>query len=357
MHRAVKVTLQFATAAKRRRINALLQAYRTAVNFYIGLIWREQGGLNRETRIKLQKTRLPANYKGCALRQAFLVVITTKMAAKATKKPCSMPVFKGPAVLSRDFAAIEDGKGSFDLIVRLTCLNRGNRIVVPTKKTAVFNKWMGKPGARLIQSATLSEDSLTIWIEVPDLPPKQGESLGVDIGINKLLSDSNGQHYGTEFRALRDKINRAQLKSKGKHRALRHRDNFIRQQVNRLPWNRLGLLAIEQLKNLKRGKRRNRGKTFRKAMIPWTYHQVIEVLRNKAQENRVHLVAVEPAYTSQTCPACGTVSQNNRSAEVFKCIDCDYSQDADTVGALNILSKALQLVGSVKSPTPVKAVA
>jgi len=155
----------------------------------------------------------------------------------------------------------------------------------------------------------------------------------------------------------RDKINRRKPKSKGKRRAVRQRDNFIRQQVNRLPWNELGLLAIEDLKNLKRGKRRNRGKAFRKAMIPWTYCQVIEAIHQKCQENRVHLVTVEPAYTSQTCPSCGKVSRNNRKAEKFKCIDCMYSQDADTVGALNILTKAFQLMRSVESPMPIKATA
>jgi putative transposase len=96
---------------------------------------------------------------------------------------------------------------------------------------------------------------------------------------------------------------------------------------------------------------------FRKAMAPWTYCQVIEVVTQKCQEYRVELRHVEPAYTSQRCPVCGKVSRNNRKGESFQCTDCNYSQDADTVGALNILSKALRLVGSLESPMLCKAVA
>jgi hypothetical protein len=47
----------------------------------------------------------------------------------------------------------------------------------------------------------------------------------------------------------------------------------------------LATLAIEDLKHLKTGKQKNRGKQFRKAMAPWTYCQVIEVVTQKCQEN------------------------------------------------------------------------
>ena len=109
-------------------------------------------------------------------------------------------------------------------------------------------------------------------------------------------------------------------------------------------------MAIEDLKNVKKGKSKKRSKKFRKAVAPWTYRQVIVGLKNKAQENRVHLVAVNPAYTSQECPSCGSVHKNNRKSEDFQCIQCGFTHDADTVGALNILKKGLREVGSVESP-------
>jgi IS605 OrfB family transposase len=110
------------------------------------------------------------------------------------------------------------------------------------------------------------------------------------------------------------------------------------------------MLAVEDLKNLKRGKKKSRGKSFRKALAPWSCRQVIEAIRQKAQEHGVDLVLVPPAYTSRTCPKCGTESVENRKGETFHCIDCEYTADADTVGAVNVLNKALRSVGSVESP-------
>ena len=60
-----------------------------------------------------------------------------------------------------------------------------------------------------------------------------------------------------------------------------------------------------------------------------------------AQENRVRLVAVNPRDTSRTCPGCGSVARENRRGEVFKCVQCNYSNDADYVGAMNILARTL----------------
>ena len=41
LQRAVKVSLQWVGPKDRRRLAALLQAYRAAVNFFVRLLWRE----------------------------------------------------------------------------------------------------------------------------------------------------------------------------------------------------------------------------------------------------------------------------------------------------------------------------
>jgi putative transposase len=51
------------------------------------------------------------------------------------------------------------------------------------------------------------------------------------------------------------------------------------------------------------------------------------------------LIKVPPHYTSQKCPNCGLVSSKNRQTQAeFKCIDCGYEDNADVVGAMNILA-------------------
>ena len=351
MRRAVKVTLKFATKSKRKQITILMQSYRSAVNFYIKSLWKTRGKLDYATVNRLTNTRLSARYKTEALKQALEMVIFTKKSAKSLGVPCSLPVFNGSATLDYRFIIIEQGRGSFDLVLKLSTLNKGKRITIPTKHTAMTRKWLAVPNAKFIQGCSLSEGGIVLWIETPSLPDKQeGKTLGLDLGTNKLIADSEGNFYGTDFKKLSMKIRRKKFKSKSRTRALIERDNLISRTVNQLPWKYLKVVGIEDLTGIKTGKQPNRGKNFRKAMAPWTVRQCARRIENKASENRVHLIKVDPAYTSQTCPHCRKVSKENRKGEMFKCIFCGYTGDADTVGALNILLKTKETLGSVQSP-------
>ncbi|MFC7207833.1 zinc ribbon domain-containing protein [Comamonas endophytica] len=49
-------------------------------------------------------------------------------------------------------------------------------------------------------------------------------------------------------------------------------------------------------------------------------------------------------YTSQTCPHCGHVSQDNRRTQAaFMCQACGHGDHADVVGAINVLERGLRL--------------
>lgn len=357
MKRAIKISLKLTTSAKRRQIAALLEAYRGAVNFYIRSLWIEPGKLDKATLARLldPQTRLTNRYKAQALKQALETVIATKKAAKALGVPCSRPVFRGSAILDAKFVTVEEGRGSFDLAIRLSTLHSGHRMTILAKKTAMLNKWMAVPLAKLIQGCALSEDSIVLWVDIPDFDLKaSGEIIGVDIGVNKLISDSNGQHYGREFKAIRDKIRRKKTGSRGRLRACSERQQFINRTVKSLPFDRLSVIGVEELNNLKTGKKKGRGKSFRKAIAPWTYRHVLTRIEQLAQENRVLLVRVDPANTSRTCPKCGAAKKENRKGELFRCLTCNHAADADHVGALNILARTLRTLGSVESPMPNK---
>jgi putative transposase len=170
------------------------------------------------------------------------------------------------------------------------------------------------------------------------------------VGINKFVSASDGNHFGQGFKPIRDKILRRQPGSKGRQRANRERENYIGRTLNQLPWADLAVVGVEKLSDMKRGKNKNRGKAFRKAVAPWLYRRVLNRVRDKAQENRVLLVAVDPANTSRTCPSCGGCNPLNRRGEDFLCIACGHKSDADTIGAQNILARTLATLGSVESP-------
>lgn len=349
--RACKVTLKFTTARKRRCIAALLQSYRAAVNFFIRSLWDKPGTLDAATLGRLPRTRLSQRYKSQALKQALEIVTATHKSATALDVKSSCPVFAGAAVLDGKFVSVEEGHGCFDLIIRLSCLQAGKRLPIPTQQTAVLRKWLALPLARLVQGCALSEKEIVLWVELPDLPPKQeGDIIAVDIGVNKLVSDSQGNHYGTDFKAIRDKVRRKKPGSVARRRAHRERTNFINRVLNQLPWGRIKIIGHEVLHDMKRGKRKGRNKAFRKALSPWVYREVLTRIDHKAQENRVRPVGYDPRNSSRQCPECGAVSKDNRKGERFCCQSCGHADDADTVGACNGFARTLATLGSVESP-------
>lgn len=350
MKRAVKLTLKFITAAKRKRIGAVLRRYRAAVNFYIDKIWYHNGKFDAETLRLLVGSPLAYQYKACALKQAQVVVSAAHRKAM-TPSESSCPWFRGGISCSRHLLVVEKGTGIFDTIIRVSSLVPRARITLSTKATAILRKWLSVPGAKLIKGGYLCDDCVILWIDVPNLPEKkQGKVIGIDIGINKLIVTSEGEKLGTDFKEISAKICRRQPGSRSRQRAHRERENLINRVLNRLPWGKIRVIGVERLKNLKNGKKPNRSKAFRKAVSPWTYRQVLTRIKHKAQENRVRLVEVDPANTSRTCPKCSHADKNSRKGENFRCVSCGYQEDADFIGATNVLAKTLETLGSLESP-------
>ena len=57
------------------------------------------------------------------------------------------------------------------------------------------------------------------------------------------------------------------------------------------------------------------------------------------------VLAVPARNTSRTCPACGHVSADNRQTQAqFLCVECGYENNADLVGAINILERGHRLL-------------
>ncbi len=56
-------------------------------------------------------------------------------------------------------------------------------------------------------------------------------------------------------------------------------------------------------------------------------------------------IKVPPHNTSRTCPCCGHVSTDNRLTQAkFLCVNCGYENNADIVGAINILERGHRLL-------------
>ena len=65
-----------------------------------------------------------------------------------------------------------------------------------------------------------------------------------------------------------------------------------------------------------------------------------EMLKYKQDWLGGQVIFVDPKHTSQTCPECDHQSKDNRLTQSkFECVKCGYQNNADYVGALNILPR------------------
>ena len=79
--------------------------------------------------------------------------------------------------------------------------------------------------------------------------------------------------------------------------------------------------------------------SLNKAILDQGWAEFRRQLEYKMQWRGGRCMAVPPQYTSQTCPACDHCSTGNRTGQA-----CAYEENADMVGAINILSRGMKML-------------
>jgi putative transposase len=93
-----------------------------------------------------------------------------------------------------------------------------------------------------------------------------------------------------------------------------------------------------------------------KAILDQGWFEFRRQLDYKLAWNGGHLIAVPPQNSSRTCPACGHVSKDSRQTQArFACVECGFEDNADLVGAINVLRAgharfACEVSGAVMPP-------
>ncbi|MFD8459038.1 RNA-guided endonuclease InsQ/TnpB family protein [Streptomyces antimycoticus] len=82
-----------------------------------------------------------------------------------------------------------------------------------------------------------------------------------------------------------------------------------------------------------------------KSILDAGWGQFLAILANKAESAGRRVIAVDARNTSRACPlavgGCGHVAKENRVTQAkFECVQCGFVENADTVGALNVLHRA-----------------
>ncbi|GBF79790.1 RNA-guided endonuclease InsQ/TnpB family protein [Aphanothece sacrum] len=258
---------------------------------------------------------------------------------------------------TRTFRFIEDG-----YLVGISTI--GKRIKIPMR---VSNYHIGKLSGQNPTSAQVCQHKNGDWyihIQIKNDVPKPintNNVIGVDFGRRDIAVTSTGKSWsGKEIQDKRDKFNRvrASLQKKATQgtRSTRRRCRQILQRLSGRErryqaWlnhniskaiiseakQSQSIVAIEDLTGIReRTNQKPRNKTERRRANSWAFYQLRTCLEYKGIKEGIEVIAVNPAYTSQTCHCCLHIGlRNNKS---FKCSTkaCGWIGDADENGSLMI---------------------
>ena len=266
-------------------------------------------------------------------------------------------------VWNRDYSVLKDGRLSINTL--------NGRIKVPVDWTHVPEEYRhGKFGtARLLNRNGKWLLLIPSTVELPD-PPRPQQVVGVDMGVRFLATtyDSDGRtvfYDGREVKRKREhyKKLRASLQKKGTRSARRRLRNIgrrenrwmrdVNHQVSKALVNRQSkptLFALENLSGVRNATEKVR-KGDRYVQVSWAFYQLRQMIEYKAAQAGHSVVVVDPRYTSQTCPTCGTVRRANRRKKTheYQCSNCGYRSNDDRVAAMNIQRLGYQSIVETQS--------
>lgn len=209
----------------------------------------------------------------------------------------------------------------------------------------------------------LKNNTFTTTIKVPtekrpDYEPET--SVGIDRGINniavmvaldkdnkfvtsKFFNGDEARHLRNRFNNYRKEVSsvgRLDLLKKSKDRESNWMEytnhNVSRKIVDMVSELKNPIIRLEELNNFN-------------PKLKWNYYQLQQMIEYKAKIKGIKVEYVNPKYTSQTCPKCDNIDSKNRKKGTveFKCVNCEYQNNADFVGAWNI-GKTKKINGCVR---------
>jgi len=198
---------------------------------------------------------------------------------------------------------------------------------------------------------------LVAVVDVPEESEYDAKgTLGVDLGIENLATDSDGQVFSGKqvektrrrYSTLRSKLQSVGTRSaKRKLKRMSGRERRFKKDMNHVISKQIvskakgttRQIALEDLKGIRSRVTVRREQRDRHSK--WAFGQLRFFLEYKARREGVPFFLVNPKNTSRECPECHTINKRNRPArDRFSCISCGFAGPADYVAALNIAARA-----------------
>lgn len=365
MVRSSKLTLKFANTGKREKVSELLDEYTRVAQFFVDTIW-DKYPVNSGIPSLMPKsvTALADSWLGARMLQACakqasgivrgcrrkhekrLFVLAKlekegchrkarKLAAVIKRNPISKPVLDTiEAELDSRFVDLKfHDETSFDAWLTVSSIGNKTKIVLPIRLHRHVNEL--RMSGTLLGGIRLGKKSVSVSFELEKPKKTEGKTVGIDIGMNRAFTCSDGTDPGEwcnghTMKTVCERVPRKKWGSEGRRKACTHRRNLIGYFKNRLGWSDIARIKVENIKHLRTGRRRSR------YLDAFVYREFFGSLRNTAERRGVLVEEVNPAYTSQRCSRCGWTRKGNRRGRRFDCGACGFAADADLNASLNI---------------------
>ncbi|MCG6200528.1 RNA-guided endonuclease InsQ/TnpB family protein [Psychromonas antarctica] len=232
----------------------------------------------------------------------------------------------------------------------------------------------GKPKHATVSLNACGEWHISIMCEIESSNPQSTATtaVGIDMGIAKNMTLSNGLVFSGvhSFKRIMDNLAKEQRKfarmvkgsanwekQKLKIARLHQKAANIRrdyqQKSTTIISNNHAMIVVEDLKvaNMSKsakGSSEQHGKNVKqksglnRAILNQGWGELRRQLKYKMEWQGGIFLAVSPHHTSQTCPACLHKDKANRTIQAsFVCVECGFTENADIVGAINVLNRGL----------------
>ena len=217
--------------------------------------------------------------------------------------------------------------------------------------------------------------SIQTEYEIEKPVPKAKSAIGIDVGVVRFATMNDGSFieplnsfqkhqkrlvkYQKQL-SKKVKFSKNWIKAKAKvqkihTRIANVRKGFLHKITTAISKNH-ALVCIEDLKVKtmsksstgtieKPGNQVKKKSLLNKRILDQGWSEFRRQLEYKMEWNGGLLQVVPPQHTSTECPLCKSISSDNRKTQaVFKCINCEYENHADIVGAINILERGYRLL-------------
>ncbi len=228
--------------------------------------------------------------------------------------------------------------------------------------------WLGLSGRELPENVKIKDSKIIkrkndfyVYLNIEEERTIENKlrnsTSSIDLGISHPITNiilendrmKDYKFYGSEVKREQYKRMLRYAKSKNETTAIKNTQRikdsihkYTREIIQKAKENN-AILVVGNLHNITKTwdkKQRSRNKTFRKKAKPMPYGKIMSQLWYKATLQNLQVAFQDEAYTSQRCSRCGVVGKRN--GEHFHCEQCNYQNQADVNGAVNI-AKAFQL--------------